>query len=33
VELSYADQGYTGHAAEEAAADYGIQLEVVKRTE
>jgi hypothetical protein len=32
VELSYAE-GCTAHAAEEAAADHGIQLEVVKRTE
>ena len=28
VELSYADQRCTGHAAEEAAADHGIPLEV-----
>jgi transposase len=27
------DQGYTGKAAEEAAAEHGIQLEVVKHTE
>ena len=33
VELAYVDQGYTGEAAEEAAAEHGIQLEVVKHTE
>ena len=33
VELAYVDQGCTGEAAEEAAAEHGIQLEVVKRTE
>ncbi len=33
VELAYVDQGYTGEAAEEAAAKHGIQLEVVKHTE
>jgi transposase len=33
VELAYVDQGYTGQAAEEAAAEHGIQLEVVKHTE
>jgi transposase len=33
VELAYADQGYTGYAAEAAAASHGIQLEVVKHTE
>lgn len=33
VELAYVDQGYTGKAAEEAAAEHGIQLEVVKHTE
>ncbi len=33
VELAYVDQGYTGQAAEEAAASYGIQLEVIKHTE
>jgi transposase len=33
VELAYADQGYSGHDAEEAAANHGIQLEVVKHTE
>jgi transposase len=33
VELAYVDQGYTGQAAEEAAACYGIQLEVIKHTE
>ena len=33
VELTYVDQGYTGEAAEEAAAQHGIRLEVVKHTE
>src|ERR1700683_502579 len=33
VELAYGDQGYTGEAAEQAAAEHGIQLEVVKHTE
>ncbi|MFZ3217509.1 MAG: IS5 family transposase [Candidatus Acidiferrales bacterium] len=33
VELAYVDQGYTGEAAEEAAAGHGIQLEVVKLTQ
>ena len=33
VELAYVDQGYTGAAAEEAAAGHGIQLEVVKHTQ
>jgi transposase len=33
VELAYVDQGYTGEAAEQAAAQHGIQLEVVKHTE
>jgi transposase len=33
VELAYVDQGYTGEAAEQAAAAHGIQLEVVKHTE
>jgi len=33
VELAYVDQGYTGQAAAEAAAQHGIQLEVVKHTE
>lgn len=33
VELAYVDQGYTGQATEEAAAEHGIQLEVVKHTE
>src|SRR5208283_1292306 len=33
VELAYVDQGYTGEAAEEAAARHGIQLEVVKHTQ
>jgi len=32
VELAYVDQGYTGEAAESAAAKHGIQLEVVKHT-
>jgi hypothetical protein len=32
VELAYVDQGYTGNAAEEAAAKHGIRLEVVKHT-
>jgi transposase len=33
VELAYVDQGYTGEAAQTAAAKHGIQLEVVKHTE
>lgn len=33
VELAYVDQGYTGETAEQAAAEHGIQLEVVKHTE
>src|SRR5260370_4662148 len=33
VELAYVDQGYTGQATEEAAAEHGIRLEVVKHTE
>jgi len=33
VELAYGDQGYTGQATEEAAAEHGIRLEVVKHTE
>lgn len=33
VELAYVDQGYTGQAAEEAATNYGIRLEVIKHTE
>ena len=33
VEVGYVDQGYTGEAAESAAARHGIQLEVVKHTE
>jgi len=33
VELAYVDQGYTGEAADSAAARHGIQLEVVKHTE
>ena len=33
VELAYVDQGYTGETAAEAAADHGIQLEVIKHTE
>ena len=32
VVLAYVDQGYTGEAAEETAAEHGIQLEVVKHT-
>lgn len=30
VDLAYVDQGYTGEAPRQAAADHGIQLEVVK---
>jgi transposase len=33
VELAYVDQGYTGEAAATAAAQHGIQLEVVKHTQ
>ena len=33
VELAYVDQGYTGQTAADAAAQHGIQLEVVKHTE
>jgi transposase len=33
VELAYVDQGYTGEAAASAAAQHGIQLEVVKHTQ
>ena len=33
VELAYVDQGYTGEAAQNAAATHGIQLHVVKHTE
>jgi len=33
VELAYADQGYTGENAKQAAQAHGIQLEVVKHTE
>ncbi len=33
VELAFVDQGYTGSAAAEAAADHGIRLEVVKLPE
>ncbi len=33
VELAYVDQGYTGERAEQAAAQYGIKLEVVKLPE
>ena len=33
VELAYVDQGYTGEKASEAAAEHGIQLEVVKQEE
>jgi transposase len=31
--IAYVDQGYTGEAAQVAAAEHGIQLEVVKHTE
>ena len=33
VDLAYVDQGYTGENAAQAAAQHGIQLEVVKHTE
>ena len=33
VELAYVDQGYTGEPAEQAAAEHGIQLQVVKLPE
>ena len=33
VELAYVDQGYSGHAAAEAAEAHGIRLEVVKHTQ
>lgn len=33
VQLAYVDQGYTGEAADEAAAGHRIQLEVVKHTQ
>ncbi|MDR3724809.1 MAG: IS5 family transposase [Terracidiphilus sp.] len=33
VELAYVDQGYTGEMAAEAAAEHGIQLQVLKHTE
>jgi len=33
VDLAYVDQGYMGEAAEQAAAEHGIHLEVVKHTE
>lgn len=33
VELAFVDQGYTGENAAVAAADHGIQLEIVKHTE
>jgi transposase len=33
VAIAYVDQGYTGEAAQAAAAEHGIQLEVVKHTE
>lgn len=33
VELAYADQGYTGDTARQAAKTQGIELEVVKHTE
>jgi len=33
IELAYVDQGYTGDSAEQAAAQHGVRLEVVKHTE
>jgi transposase len=33
VALAYVDQGYTGATAADAAAEHGIQLEVIKHTE
>ena len=33
IELAYVDQGYTGENAEQAAAQHGVRLEVVKHTE
>ena len=33
VEIAYVDQGYTGENAADAAAEHGIQLEVVKLSE
>ena len=33
MELAYVDQGYTGEAAQNAAATHGMQLHVVKHTE
>lgn len=33
VEVAFVDQGYTGEAAAEAAAEHGIRLEVVKLPE
>jgi len=33
VEIAYVDQGYTGENAADAAAEHGIQLEVVKLPE
>src|SRR5580765_2431422 len=33
VELAYADQGYTGEAAEAAAAEHGVRLAVVRLSE
>jgi transposase len=33
VEVAYVDQGYTGQTAADAAAQHGIQLQVVKHTE
>ena len=33
VELAFVDQGYTGEATAEAAAEHGIRLEVVKHSE
>lgn len=33
VELAYVDQGYTGEAAQQAAASHGIELAVIKHTQ
>jgi hypothetical protein len=33
AQLAYVDQGYTGPTAADAAAQHGIELEVVKHTE
>jgi transposase len=33
VQLAYVDQGYTGEAAQQAAASHGIELAVVKHTQ